>query len=64
MKKTPRIPALLLLQSIGLNNKIIVQTLLNLHTSSTKNLESLSRFFIDLTSSQNKNTENLLETSK
>nr|UXE31123.1 RNA polymerase beta subunit [Ostreobium quekettii] len=62
MKKTPRIPALLLLQSIGLNNKIIIQTFLNLYSSEQKELESLPKSLIDSTSLLNKNTENLLET--
>lgn len=62
MKKTPRIPALLLLQSVGLNKKIIIQTFLNLHPSSGKESHALYRLLTDLTSLQKKNTENLLET--
>ena len=62
MKKTPRIPALLLLQSIGLNNKIIMQTFLNLYSPSTKELELLSKSLIDSTFLPNKNAENVLET--
>ena len=62
MKKTPRIPALLLLQSVGLNKKIIIQTFLNLHSSSENKTHSLNRLLVDLTSLQKKNTENLLET--
>lgn len=60
MKKTPRIPALLLLQSMGLNNKLIIQTFLDLYSFSK--LESLPRLLIDLASWPNKNTENSLET--
>ena len=36
MKKTPRIPALLLLQSIGVNKKILMQTFLYSSTSINK----------------------------
>lgn len=62
MKKTPRIPALLLLQSIGLNRKIIIQIFLNLYSSSAKESQPLYQLLSDLKSLQNKNNENLLET--
>ena len=62
MKKTPRIPALLLLQSVGLNKKIIIQTFLNLHASSEKESPSLYRLLVDLMSLKKRNTENLLKT--
>mgnify|MGYP000143914971 CR=1 FL=1 len=63
MKKTPRIPALLLLQSVGLNKKIIIQTFLNLYSSFEKTSQSSYRFLVDLTSLKKKNSENILETS-
>lgn len=63
MKKTPRIPALLLLHSIGLNKKIIIQTFLNLYSSSEKRPQSSYKFLADLTSLNRKNIENLIETS-
>ena len=63
MKKTPRIPALLLLQSVGLNKKIIIQTFLNLYSSFEKKSQSSYRFLVDLTPLKRKNTENILETS-
>ena len=63
MKKTPRIPALLLLQSVGLNKKIIIQTFLNLYSSFEKTSQSSYRFLVDLTSLRKKSAENILETS-
>ena len=63
MKKTPRIPALLLLQSVGLNKKVIIQIFLNLYSSFEKTSQSSYRFLVDLTSLKTKNSENILETS-
>ena len=63
MKKTPRIPALLLLQSVGLNKKIIIQIFLNLYSSFEKTSQSSYRFLVDLTSLKKKSSENILETS-
>nr|ARS45014.1 RNA polymerase b-subunit [Ostreobium sp. HV05007bc] len=63
MKKIPRIPALLLLQSVGLNKKIIIQTLFNLYFLSEGKSQSPYKFLIDFTSIKKKNTENLIETS-
>ena len=63
MKKAPRIPALLLLQSVGLNKKMIIQTFLNLYSSFEKTSQSSYRFLADLTSLRKKSTENILETS-
>ena len=62
MKKTPRIPALLLLQSVGLNRKIIIQTFLNLYSSFEKTYQSSYRFLFDSLFLKKKNTENILET--
>lgn len=64
MKKTPRIPALFLLQSIGLNTKIILQTFLKLHESSDRNNKPLNQFLAELNTLKSKNTGNLLETYK
>ena len=63
MKKTPRIPALLLLQSVGLNKKIIIQTFLNLYSSFEKTSQSSYRFLLDLTPLRKRSAENVLETS-
>ena len=63
MKKTPRIPALLLLQSVGLNRKIIIQTFLNLHYSFEQKAQSLYKSLFDLTPLKRKNSESLVETS-
>lgn len=62
MKKTPRIPALLLLQSVGLNKKIIIQIFLNLYSSPSNVSQPVYKLLGDLKSLQNKNNENLLET--
>ena len=63
MKKTPRIPALLLLQSVGLNRKIIIQTFFDLYSSYGYKSQSLYRFFNDLIALNKKAAEILLETS-
>ena len=63
MKKTPRIPALLLLQSVGLNKKIIIQIFLNLYSSFEKTTQSSYRFLVDLASLKTRSSENTLETS-
>lgn len=63
MKKTPRIPALLLLQSVGLNKKIIIQIFLNLYSSFEETSQSSYKFLVDLISLKTKNFENILETS-
>ena len=60
MKKTPRIPALLLLQSVGFNRKIIIQTFLNLYSSFERKSQSSYRFLS--LSLNKKDTENILET--
>ena len=59
MKKTPRIPILILLQSIGFNKKTINQTFLNINYSDTK-INYLLKSLIDLNSSPKKNAKNLL----
>ncbi len=72
MKKTPRIPALLLLQSIGFNKKSILQTLLNLNLFSTS-VENFRRrvqnsilegWLSELILPSNENTEILLQAEK
>ena len=64
MKKTPRIPALLLLQSIGLNTKTTLQTFLKLHDSSNRNSKPINRFLAELKTLKSKKTESSLETYK
>lgn len=68
MKKTPRIPALLLLQSLGLNKKTILQTILELKSVSSLFILKEKRLPIKLLNeaimSPKKNKEHLLETTK
>lgn len=68
MKKTPRIPALLLLQSIGFNKKTIAQTILDCDLFSSPFILNAKRLPVRLldnnTISSKKNTENILETNK
>ena len=61
MKKTNRIPVLLLLQSIGLNKKTIFQTFLSLYVLSKKGFYYQYKFLADLKTLKNKNTGKLLE---
>ena len=68
MKKTPRIPALLLLQSIGFDKKTIIQTILDLDLlSSSFQLNKKQRpigILFNLMLPSKKNTEILFETGK
>lgn len=63
MKKIPRIPAILLLQSIGLNKKIIAQTFLNLNLTSNKISGPLYQILSELNTSRSKNNKSLFENS-
>lgn len=68
MKKTPRIPALLLLQSLGLNKKTILQKVLELKSASSLFVLKEKKLPIKLLNEaimpQKKNQEHLLETTK
>ena len=67
MKKAPSIPALLLLQSIGIKRKTIIQVILGskfLLTSSQLEQKYRLSFLFNLLLSSKKNTETLLETGR
>lgn len=68
MKKSPRIPALLLLQSMGFNKKTIVNTVLDFDSFSSLDLLSKKRLcrklLYDTIMPSKKSTESILETSK
>ena len=66
MKKTPRIPAFLLLQSLGFNKKVITQIILDFNASSFHLNEKPKPigFLYDLVLPSKQNTEFLLEEGK
>lgn len=68
MKKTPRIPALLLLQSMGFNKKTIIQTILDFDSFSSSSILTEKnlpvRLLYDTIMPSKKNTESVLETGK
>ena len=65
MKKSPRIPVLLLLQTFGINKKTIIQTVLNSNLESDpnilKNKKDLIENLLNLINSKSKNIDEVIE---